>query len=123
MQAARQAEVKRLLGECRRAVLERDFEALARGSELDCHLMHAVMMTSSPPLFYWQPATLTIMQAVRAWRRGGLPAFYTIDAGPNVHVICEAGVAAQVKERLGEISGVSKVLIAYPGGPARLEIR
>ena len=123
LQVARQAEVPRLLEECRRATLERDFEALAVLTELDCHLMHAVMMTSSPPLLYWQPATLSVMQAVRAWRTRGLPTCYTIDAGPNVHVICEAGAAAQVSALLGEIPGVSQVLVAPPGGPARLEIR
>jgi diphosphomevalonate decarboxylase len=115
--------VPRLLVECRRAILERDFEALAVLTELDCHLMHAVMMTSSPPLLYWQPATLSVMQAVRAWRGQGLPACYTIDAGPNVHVICERGVADRVSARLREIPGVSHVLVAPPGGPARLEIR
>jgi diphosphomevalonate decarboxylase len=31
---------------------------------------------------------LTVMHAVREWRAGGLPVAYTIDAGPNVHVIC-----------------------------------
>jgi diphosphomevalonate decarboxylase len=123
LQAARQAEVPRLLMECRRAILERDFDSLAIVTELDCQLMHAVMMTSSPPLLYWQPATLSVMQAVRSWRRGGLPVCYTIDAGPNVHVICEAGAAAQVSVQLGEVPGVSQVLVASPGGPARLEIR
>ncbi len=123
LQAARQEEVPRLLMECRRAILERDFDSLAIVTELDCQLMHAVMMTSSPPLLYWQPATLSVMQAVRSWRRGGLPVCYTIDAGPNVHVICEAGAAAQVSVQLGEVPGVSQVLVASPGGPARLEIR
>jgi diphosphomevalonate decarboxylase len=123
LQAARQAEVTHLLVACRRAILERDFQALARVTELDCHLMHAIMMTSSPPLFYWQPATLAVMQAVQALRRQGLPVCYTVDAGPNVHVICPADVSAQVKGLLGGISGVSQVLVAFPGGPARLEIR
>jgi diphosphomevalonate decarboxylase len=113
--------MKRLV-ECRRAI-RADFEALASQTELDCHLMHAVMMTSMPPLFYWQPATLSVMQAVRAWRRRGLPVCYTIDAGPNVHVICQADVATQVSDQLREISGVLQVLVASPGGPARLEIR
>ena len=120
---ARQAEVPRLLVECRRAILERDFETLAVFTELDCHLMHAVMMTSSPLLLYWQPATLSVMQAVHAWRKRGLPVCYTIDAGPNVHVICERGVAHRVSAQLVEIPGVSQVLVASPGGPARLEIR
>jgi diphosphomevalonate decarboxylase len=58
------------------------------------------------------------MAAVVAWRQNGLPTAYTIDAGPNVHVICPAGYANQVAERLNEIPGVNQVLIANPGGPA-----
>ena len=55
--------------------------------------MHAVMITSSPPLLYWLPATLAILQAVPNWRKSGLPVCYTIDAGPNVHVLTTAAQA------------------------------
>jgi diphosphomevalonate decarboxylase len=71
-------------------------------------------------LFYWQPATLAVMEAVREWRRGGLPAAYTIDAGPNVHVICLQNDMNTVTVRLREIAGVNDVLGAKVGGPARL---
>jgi diphosphomevalonate decarboxylase len=120
LQAARLADASRRLDLCRRAVLERDFEALAAIIELDSDLMHAVMMTSRPALFYWLPATLGVMQAVRDWRRGGLPAAYTVDAGPNVHVVCPAAYAARIEERLRCLPGVSGVLTAAAGGPARL---
>ena len=89
-------------------------------AELDCNLMHAVMMTSQPPLLYWQPATLAVMHAVQGWRASGLPVFYTIDAGPNVHVFCPAEAGPQVANRLGQIDGVQDVLSAHPGGPAHL---
>ena len=88
--------------------------------QLDSNLMHAVMMTSTPPLLYWQPATLAVMRAVCEWRQAGLPAGYTIDAGPNVHVICLGEFAAQVQALLMEIPGVEKILTAQPGGPACL---
>jgi diphosphomevalonate decarboxylase len=55
LQAGRVADAPRRLQLCRQAILERDFDALAAITELDSNLMHAVMMTSSPPLFYWQP--------------------------------------------------------------------
>jgi len=55
-------------------------------AEADTLSMHAVMMTSKPSLLYWAPGTLAVMQAVQAWRRGGLPCYFSIDAGPNVHV-------------------------------------
>jgi diphosphomevalonate decarboxylase len=121
LQAARVADTPRRLETCRRAILTRDFAALAEIIEHDSNLMHAVMMTSRPPLFYWEPVSLALMQAVRAWRKEGIPTAFTLDAGPNVHVICEAGAAALVKQRLLEIPGVRQVLAAHPGGPAKLD--
>jgi diphosphomevalonate decarboxylase len=79
-----------------------------------------VMMTSVPPLLYWQPATLAVMHAVRSWRNSGLPVCYTIDAGPNVHVLCPGDSASQVQDLLRKIPGVIQVLSAGPGGPACL---
>lgn len=119
LQAARVADAPRRLDICRRAILGRDFAALAEIIELDSNMMHAVMMTSQPPLFYWQPASLRIMNEVRAWRQAGLPAAYTLDAGPNVHVICEAAAAGVVSARLRDLPGVQQVFQAAPGGPAR----
>jgi diphosphomevalonate decarboxylase len=120
LQAARVADATRRLDLCRQAILERDFDALATVVEQDSDIMHAVMMTSTPALFYWQPATLTVMQAVREWRRQGLPVCYTIDAGPNVHVICSQENADETASRLRGLKGVEQVLTATVGGPARL---
>ncbi len=82
--------------------------------------MHAVMQTSTPPLLYYEPTTVAIIKSVQAWRKQGVPVCYTIDAGPNVHVICEAKEQAVVENKLAEIPGVEEVRVALPGGPARL---
>lgn len=119
LQDARVADTPRRLATCRQAILQRDFDALAQIVELDSNLMHAVIMTSTPPLFYWLPPTIQVMQAVIAWRKSGLPVCYTIDAGPNVHVLCQAGFDQEITERLMLIEGVKSVLTAHPGGPAR----
>ena len=120
VQPARIADAGRRLDLCREALLERDFEAFGRVVEQDNHLMHAVMMTSQPPLLYWQPATLEVMLAVRRWREEGIPVCYTIDAGPNVHVICPADTAPEIVKRLRQLPGVNKVLESPPGGGAYL---
>jgi diphosphomevalonate decarboxylase len=120
LQAARVADAGRRLDLCRQAILERDFERFAVIVEQDSDLMHAVMMTSRPALFYWQPATLAVMAAVREWRRGGLSVAYTIDAGPNVHVLGLQSEQELIAARLRELPGVSDVLTARVGGPAHL---
>jgi len=120
LQAARVADAPRRLDICRSAILERDFEALANIIEHDSDMMHSVMMTSNPPLMYWQSATVEVFHQVREWRAGGLPAAYTVDAGANVHVICLKESAQEVEKRLRELPGVSNVLVAGVGGGARL---
>lgn len=120
LQAARVLDAPRRIDLCRKAILERDFEAFAAVVEQDCNLMHAVMMTSRPPLFYWQPVTLSVIQRVLEWRREGLPVCYTIDAGPNVHVLTLASYASEVAEKLQHIPGVERTISAPPGGPAKL---
>ena len=82
--------------------------------------MHAVMMTSQPQLYYWQPATLDVMQSVIEWRAGGIPVCFTIDAGPNVHVITTGDNSAALMEKLNQIPGVLEVLLGQPGREARL---
>ncbi|MEX2143333.1 MAG: diphosphomevalonate decarboxylase, partial [Anaerolineales bacterium] len=120
LQIGRLAGAAQRLALCRKAILDRDFAALAEVVELDCHLMHAVMMTSRPPLHYWLPASLAVMAAVRSWRAAGLSVCYTLDAGPNVHVFCLNSEASKVAAHLAKIPGVLHILRSTPGGPARL---
>jgi len=121
LQSARVGDAPRRLDICRQAILNRDFTALAEIVEEDSNLMHAVMMTSHPPLFYWQPATLEVMQTVRAARAKGLPVCYTIDAGSNVHMICPEAEVEETAKLVGNIPGVKEVRLAKVGGPVKLE--
>lgn len=116
LQSARVADTPRRFEICRSAILHRDFAALAEIIEQDSNMMHAVMMTSQPPLIYWEAASLELMKSVISWRKTGLPAAYTLDAGPNVHILCEAWAVPQIEARLKEMSFVEQVLVAPPGG-------
>jgi len=120
LQPARVADTPRRLDLCRKAIMEHNFEVFAQIVELDSNLVHAVMITCTPALFYWMPATLTVMEAVQHWRGQGLPVCYTVDAGPNVHVLCPASAVAQLEVNLSALEGVRRVIKAHGGGPARL---
>lgn len=106
--------------QCRDAVLNKDFDMLADVSERDMIMMHSVMMTQVPPLFYWESATIRLLSLVREWRDEGLPCFATIDAGPNVHVICPAEAADEIRGRAEKIEGIREILVSQPGGKAVL---
>jgi len=119
-QAVRVASTPERLERCRAAILARDFPALADVIEQDALAMHAVMMTGTPSLLYWRPATLAVMQAVRAWRAEGLAVAFTIDAGPNVHCICPAESSTQVKHLIRAIPGVERIFTSGVGGGSYL---
>jgi diphosphomevalonate decarboxylase len=119
-QSARVAQAPIRLELCRQAIQQQDFEKLASVVEADSTLMHAVMMTANPPLFYWEPASLRLMKLIPEWRQQGLMACYTLDAGPNVHVICPVEQTDAVVQRLSQVEGVQQVLKANVGPAAHL---
>ncbi|MDO8755566.1 MAG: diphosphomevalonate decarboxylase, partial [Anaerolineales bacterium] len=121
LQNARVADTPRRLDVCRNAILKKDYDAFANIIEHDSDMMHAVMMTSNPPLMYWQASTVGIFHAVREWRASGLPVAYTVDAGANVHVICLSEQSKETEKRLREFPGVSDVLVAGVGSAAKIE--
>lgn len=120
LQAARVAGAGSRLDECRAAIMARDFERFAAIVEADCHLMHAVMMTSNPALHYWLPSSLAVMEQVRAWRKQGSTVCYTLDAGPNVHVLSPESEASPLAAKLAQFPGVLRVLQSGVGGAAKL---
>jgi diphosphomevalonate decarboxylase len=123
LQAARVQDTPRRLAICKLAIKERDFESFAAIVELDTLMMHSVMNTGTPGLFYWLPPTLLIMRMVKEWRQEGLPVAYSIDAGPNVHVITLTEYAQEITARLKNLPDVITVLSALPGEATRLLAR
>lgn len=71
------------------AFFARDFATFGKIAEEEAVDLHMMAMTSSPPVYYWDSGTMEIIHAVQEWRDNGLPVFFTIDAGPNVHLICQ----------------------------------
>jgi diphosphomevalonate decarboxylase len=120
LQDARIADAQRRLDICRSALMDKDFTKFAKIVELDSNIMHSVMMTSNPNLFYWEPATIDVMKSVIEWRNEGLDVCYTIDAGPNVHVISPRNIHTEIKNRLASIPGVQHVITGHVGGPAKI---
>ena len=103
---ARLAEMPARLDAVRDAIARRDLTQLGEAMEADAISMHVVCMTSRPASLYWNGGTMNVIQAVRAWRDEGLQSYFTIDAGPNVHVICAAADRAAVEQRLQHVPGV-----------------
>ncbi len=105
--------------EARRAIEDRDLEALGRVMERSTMKMHGSMLAADPPLLYWSPATLAALAEVRALRRAGVGAWATMDAGPQVKVLCMRADAPQVERALAP--HVKAVHTLRPGPGAYLD--
>jgi len=104
--------------EVKRAVLASDFTALGPAVEHSALLMHASMLAARPALIYFAPATLRVMERVRAFRQSGGLAFFTMDAGPHVKVLVEPSAASELEAELAKLEGVTCVLRSAAGPDA-----
>ncbi len=121
--ARRQELIPSRLQRVRDAIEARDLDQLGPVVEEDAIELHLVAMSSQPPIFYWQPATLRVLHHVRTLRSGGTSAWATMDAGANVHVICSADDEADVAAGLEALDGVQSVIRDGVGsGPRTLPV-
>lgn len=103
------------LKQIKEAIEGKDFEKAGSIAEANCLKMHATTLAANPPFTYWHDTTMRVMHAIQDMRADGIPAYFTIDAGPNVKVLYLPEDEARVKQRLSEISGVSDVILSKPG--------
>ncbi len=100
MLAARLSAVPPRIARVRSAILNRDIAALGQAAEADALSMCAVMITSTPPLLYWSPQTVEAFHCIWELRHQGVEAWFTVDAGPNVHVITTEAHLGAVEKRI-----------------------
>lgn len=97
------------------ALRDRDLPRLFHAMERSTWRMHASAMAADPPVFYWLPASVAVLGEVAAWRAQGLVCGATLDAGPNVKVFCLPGDVDTIAQRLREVPGVARTIVAPPG--------
>ncbi len=104
----------------RRSLIAKDLAAMGAEIEAEALELHLIAMTSRPPVFYWSPEMVRVIQCAQKWLADGLAVYFTLDAGPNVHLICEGKDAAQVESLARGVQGVQQVYVNSPGGGTQL---
>ncbi len=103
-----------------------DYAAIAAVAEEEALSLHALMMSSNPSYILLEPESLRIIHALRLWReKSAVPVFFSIDAGPNIHVIFPSKVKDEVKNwikrELNEYNELDRIIFDAIGpGPIRL---
>jgi diphosphomevalonate decarboxylase len=111
----------RLFEAIKSAVLARDLAVLGPAMESSALAMHASMFAADPPIVYFSPTTLAVMERVRELRVSGVPAYFTMDAGPHVKVVTLPEHKEEVSTQLAGITGVLQVIRCTAGGDATVD--
>jgi len=114
------ASVPADIAEAHAAILAHDLVRLGVVAERSAMRMHACAMAAEPHILYWNPATLAAISTVIELRADGTGAYFTIDAGPHVKVLCSASDAPRVAAALAGTPGVVRVLTLAPGPGAHI---
>ena len=75
--------------ELREALAASDFTRVARLSWVEAWDMHGLFHTAKEPFTYWEPVTVAVLKLFASQLARERPPIVTLDAGPNVHLVCE----------------------------------
>ena len=81
---------------------ENNFENVGALTEKNALAMHATTKTANPPFSYLTDASYEAMDFVRQLREQGESCYFTMDAGPNVKVLCLEKDLEHLSELLGQ---------------------
>ncbi|MFO8068959.1 MAG: diphosphomevalonate decarboxylase [Alkalibacterium sp.] len=97
------------------AIDQQDLHAVGAIAERNALKMHATTLGANPPFTYWSPDSMKAMDAVRDLREKGYSVHFTMDAGPNVKLICKQSQLAEIKSHLLKDFSESQLIEAKPG--------
>ncbi len=70
------------------SLLTGDKQAFLQTAEAEALMLHALMMSSQPPFLLLKPNSIAIIERIKKFRTDTqIPLGFTIDAGPNIHLL------------------------------------
>lgn len=100
-----------------------DLESFIEVVEEEALMLHAMMMTSIPSYILLKPDSLLLIEKIKEFRNTQkIPVCFTIDAGPNIHLLYPAEHQARVQSWLTSEFSRFKIIHDRVGdGPTRIK--
>ncbi|MBM3283185.1 diphosphomevalonate decarboxylase [Candidatus Gottesmanbacteria bacterium] len=117
---SRIAGINNKIDKLKNSLREKDFVSFGEIVESEALELHAIMLTSRPPLVYLLPETLKIIKLVEIWRKKGTPVYFTLNTGQDIHLLCRQKNVRQLQTLVKKEAAVKKVIINRPARGARL---
>ncbi len=124
---ARFAQANRHMGHLLRLMQGPNFEEVGYLIEQEALALHAMMMTSDPYFILMRANTVKVIDLIWQFRKNtDIPAYFTLDAGANVHLLCpeahEQAVQKFVEQELTPYLNQGKYICDRVGqGPVKLK--
>lgn len=78
------------------AIDNRDFNKIGEITEHNAMKMHSAIMSSNPPIIYFEESTIKVINKIKELRTKGYSVYYTMDAGPNVKILCKKSESKEI---------------------------
>jgi diphosphomevalonate decarboxylase len=105
------------------AIRDKDFAHLGEIVERNALLMHETMRDSTPSFSYLLPDSLQLIERIKQKREEGLLGYVTMDAGPQVKVLCLKKDVDEFLKVLGNFEFIEKTYVSSVGsGPYVLSL-
>ncbi|KRL04221.1 diphosphomevalonate decarboxylase [Liquorilactobacillus oeni] len=104
----------------KRAIKQRNLERVGMIAEENALKMHALNLSARPHFSYFEPGSLLAMKIVENLRSEGISCYYTLDAGPNVKIICAKKDTEVILSALESSFSRKDLIVAGPGPGAEL---
>jgi diphosphomevalonate decarboxylase len=124
--SARYAQANENIKNLLSALKSGDLDTFINITESEALQLHALMMCSNPSFILMKPNTLSLINEIRAFRNETkIPLCFTLDAGPNVHLLYPESEAENVehfiKDHLATYCVDTKWIADHVGdGPKKL---
>ncbi|KPN82036.1 MULTISPECIES: diphosphomevalonate decarboxylase [Lactobacillaceae] len=97
------------------AIKENDFTTLGKTAELNAMRMHSLTLSSDPSYLYINADSLEVINMVKELRENGVECYYTMDAGPNVKIICQSDKISAITDKLSDKFSNDQLKVSGPG--------
>lgn len=100
---ARYADAKRKLIRLLDAMKAGDLEEFGKITENEALTLHGLMMSSNPSYILLKPNTISMIERLKAYREDTKhPVYFSLDAGPNLHVLYPNDIVHEVRPFIEE---------------------
>ncbi|MFN8308977.1 MAG: hypothetical protein U0T73_03350 [Chitinophagales bacterium] len=104
-----------------------DLETFGKITETEAMTLHALMMCSDPNFILMTPSTLAMIAKIKDYReQTKLPLYFTLDAGPNIHLLYpekfKSKIVPFIQEELSEHCEDGRIIWDNVGkGPVKVK--